>query len=231
MSDYTGVDNLEVMRLARNYNRYLCDLVCQHDPEEGPAIDFGAGLGTFSACIRRDRSQLLCVEADDDLRTRLQSDGYLVTEALGGIPDAFASYAFSLNVLEHIEDDAKAICDLARVLRPGGRLVLFLPAFPLLFSSMDVKVGHYRRYTRASVLTLLATAGLQVSTARYEDFLGFFATLVFKVLDHERSGDLNRRALVFYDRWVFPTSRLLSRFFGLWIGKNLLVVAEKHPPT
>lgn len=229
MTDYAGVDNLEAMRFARNYNRHLCGLVSRHDPVGGSAIDFGAGLGVFSSCALGERSRVLCVEPDRRLRNHLRNEGYRVTEETGPIPDGSTSYVFSLNVLEHISDDAAAIRELARMLRPGGRLMLYLPAFPMLFSSMDHKVGHYRRYTREGLLPLLADAGFQVLTARYEDFLGFFATLLFRILDRQGGGDINNRALVFYDRWIFPVSRLLSHVFGLWIGKNLLVVAEKKP--
>ncbi len=199
MTDYTGIDNLEVMRLASNYNHYLCDVVRRHDPGEGPVIDFGAGIGTFSGCVRGDRSRMLCVEADIALRAQLEAAGYRTVESVLDIPDESTAYVYSLNVLEHIADDAAVIRELARRLRPGGRLLLYLPAFDLLYSSMDRKVGHYRRYTR----------------------------MAFKWTDQLGSGDIDARALVLYDRWMFPVSRMLSRVFGRWIGKNLLLVAEK----
>jgi SAM-dependent methyltransferase len=227
MSDYTGVDNLEVMRVAVNYNRHLCEIVRTYDPLESEVIDFGAGLGTFSACIEGDRSRVLCVEADTRLRARLQSQGYRTVSAPDDIPEASIGYIFSLNVLEHIADDERAVMDLARCLRPGGRLLLYLPAFPVLFSSMDHKVGHYRRYTREHIAPMLSRAGLRVSVAKYEDFLGFFATLLFKGIDRRNSGDIDPSALAFYDRWAYPASRILARVFGRWVGKNLLVVAEK----
>jgi SAM-dependent methyltransferase len=227
MTDYTGIDNLEVMRLASNYNHYLCDVVRRHDPGDGPAIDFGAGIGTFSSCIRGDRSRVLCVDADIALRTQLKAAGYQTVESVLDIPDESTAYVYSLNVLEHIADDAAVLRELARRIRPGGRLLLYLPAFDLLYSSMDRKVGHYRRYTRAGASALLAGTGLTIVVARYEDFLGFFAALAFKWTDQLGSGDIDARALVLYDRWMFPVSRMLSRVFGRWIGKNLLLVAEK----
>jgi SAM-dependent methyltransferase len=227
MTDYTGVDNLEVMRLARNYNRHLCRLVALHDPADGPVIDFGAGLGAFSGCALGDRSRVLCIEPDHTLSAHLREEGYSVSEDTLPVQDGSVAFIFSLNVQEHISDDAAAVQDLARKLQPGGRLMLYLPAFPVLYSSMDRKVGHYRRYTRAALTTLLAEAGFRVLIAHYEDALGFFATLVFKFVDRRGGGDINGPALVFYDRWIFPVSRFISRFFGRWIGKNLLIVAEK----
>ena len=227
MTDYTGIDNLEVMRLALNYNRYLCDVVRRHDPGEGPVIDFGAGTGTFSGCVSDDRSRVLCVESDIALRAQLKAAGYQAVETVLDIPDESTAYVYSLNVLEHVADDAAVIRELARRIRPGGRLLLYLPAFDLLYSSMDRKVGHHRRYTRAGASALLAETGLTIVMARYEDFLGFFATLAFKWTDQRSSGDIDARALVLYDRWMFPVSRMLSCVFGRWIGKNLLLVAEK----
>ncbi len=144
------------MRLASNYNHYLCDVVRRHDPGEGPVIDFGAGIGTFSGCVRGDRSRVLCVEADIALRAQLEAAGYRTVESVLDIPDESTAYVYSLNVLEHIADDAAVIRELARRIRPGGRLLLYLPAFDLLYSSMDRKVGHYRRYTRTGASALLA---------------------------------------------------------------------------
>lgn len=227
MTDYTGIDNLEVMRLASNYNDYLCKLVNRHDPGIGPVIDFGAGIGTFSRCVRGDRSRVLCVEPDIALRASLEATGYRTAESVLDIPDESTAYVYSLNVLEHIEDDAAVVRKLALRIRPGGRLLLYLPAFDLLYSSMDRKVGHYRRYTRTRAAALLAETGLTIVMARYEDFLGFFATLAFKWTDQRSSGDIDARALVLYDRWMFPVSCMLSRIFGRWIGKNLLLIAEK----
>ena len=228
MTDYSGVDNLEVMRLASNYNDYLCGVVKRHDPGTGPAIDFGAGIGTFSDCIEGDRSRVLCVEPDMALRTSLEAAGYRTVESVLDIPVESTAYVYSLNVLEHIEDDDAVVRELARRIRPGGRLLLYVPAFDLLYSSMDHKVGHYRRYTKKGASALLAGTGLTVVMSRYEDFLGFFATLAFKWTDKRGSGDIDARALLLYDRWMFPVSCMLSRVFGRWIGKNLLLVAEKH---
>jgi hypothetical protein len=228
MADYEGVANLEVMRLARNYNHHLCELVNRHDPGSGLVVDFGSGLGTFSGCTRSDRSRVLCIEPDDRFRSALEAAGYQTASAISDIPEEAATYIFSLNVLEHIADDYGTVRDLAGRIRRGGRLLLYVPAFQHLYSSMDRKVGHYRRYSRAQISVLLSGTGLSIVTARYEDFLGFFATLVFKWTDRREAGDVDARALVFYDRFLYPVSRLLSRIFGRWVGKNLLIVAERH---
>ena len=72
----------------------------------------------------------------------------------------------------------EALRAVYRCLRPGGRFYLYVPAFPLLFSAMDRKVGHHRRYRLAGLTSQLQRAGFRVLRARYADSLGFFATLL-----------------------------------------------------
>ena len=133
-------------------------------------------------------------------------------------------------MLEHIEDDLAALVELGRCLKSDGRLLLYVPAFDLLYSPMDARVGHFRRYRRRSLAEKLEQAGFRVDVARYADSLGFFATLVYKAVG-DASGALDPRAVRTYDRWLFPLSRLLDRALGGLVGKNLLVVAEPKPST
>ena len=139
---------------------------------------------------------------------------------------ASVSHVFSFNVLEHIEDDAKAISDLLPALAPRGRVLMYVPAFQVLFSSMDRKVGHFRRYRKDSMSKLFETNGYRVRSARYADCVGFAASLAFRVVGNE-NGDLNEGSIRFFDRWLFPLNRLLDPLFGRWFGKNLVLVAER----
>lgn len=65
-------------------------------------------------------------------------------------------FAVSFDVFEHIEDDAKAVSEIYRVLKPGGILLMTVPAFPFLFSSHDVALEHKRRYTMKAIKQLLS---------------------------------------------------------------------------
>jgi hypothetical protein len=96
----------------------------------------------------------------------------------------------------------------------------------VLFTAMDRKVGHLRRYRRAPLTALVRDAGLTVDEARYADSLGFFATLAYRALGRA-DGSIDRRALRAYDRLIFPLSRACDRLLSPWVGKNLMVVASK----
>jgi hypothetical protein len=164
------------------------------------------------------------VEPDDRLRAVLVGAGIRAVPSAEALPNEAFQYAYTLNVLEHIEADVEALRALRTKLVPGGRLFVYVPAFPLLFTSMDAKVGHVRRYTRTTLRASLNGAGFEIRTLRYADSLGFPATLLFKVIDNGR-GDVNRRWLRAYDRFAFPVSRALDALTHRWFGKNLLAFA------
>lgn len=222
---YTGVDNLEVMEEAENYNRFLLDLIARH--AQGTRIlDFGAGNGTFARPCRARGMDVTALEPDRRLHAMLQESGVPAVRDVGELPDGAFDYAYSLNVLEHIADDVEALRGLIEKLRPGGQFLVYVPAFPTLYTSMDRKVGHVRRYTRATLTAAVAAAGFRVHDVRYADSLGFAATLAFKGLDNGR-GDVNRPLLKLYDRLVFPVSRALDALTHRWFGKNLVLVASR----
>lgn len=223
---YTGVDNLEVMQEAVNYNRYLLDTVLEHAPATGTVMDFGAGSGQFAAPLSKRGLDIVALEPDSHLRQRLAQQGLKAVASLQHVPDNSLQYVYSLNVLEHIEDDVGALRELHSKLVPGARLLIYVPAFPVLYTSMDAKVGHIRRYTRSTLLKAVSAAGFRVQRASYADCLGFVATLAFKYSGNA-SGDVNRTALKLYDRAIFPLSRVLDLLARRWVGKNLLLLASK----
>lgn len=224
--NYSGIENLEVMAEARNYNAYLRALILDNTSEGESVLDFGAGAGTFAEPMQAAGRRLVCIEPDSELQAHLRSKGLEVftdTASLGG---ARFDCIYSLNVLEHIEDDGEALAGLMDRLKPGGKLLVYVPAFELLFSSMDRKVGHFRRYRRRPLMRLISATGFEVEHATYVDSLGFFASLLYRIGD-QGGGEINRRLLAAYDRFVFPMSRLLDRVTGRFFGKNVAALARR----
>jgi SAM-dependent methyltransferase len=228
--DYTGRDNLEVMQDAIKYNKYLLDLILLSAKKEESVVDFGAGSGTFSLPIAAAGYSVLCVETDPVLAVDLASQGMKVLNDLQQTDDNSIDYIYSLNVLEHIEDDIGITALWYSKLRPGGKVLVYVPAFQILFTSMDHKVGHVRRYSKASLRQILSSSGFEVSESRYADSIGFFATLAYKIFGRA-DGAIDRAALRFYDRWIFPCSRFLDFIVHPFIGKNVYVRAIKPNPA
>ena len=222
---YAGAGNLETMDQADNYNALLTSFVHTHADPTRPVLDFGAGNGTHARRLRGLGLDVRCVEPDTTLRTRLRDNGFEAAAAADAWKPGLFGTVYSLNVLEHIEDDRSAVRALRVALAPGGRLVLYVPAFQILFSAMDRTVGHCRRYRRDQLTALVQSSGLEVLDACYVDSLGFAAALVYRLIG--RSGDLDPRAVRLYDRAVLPVSRLIDRLTARWVGKNLLVVGHR----
>ena len=72
----------------------------------------------------------------------------------------------AFDVLEHLEDDKAAVGGVFAALRPGGTFLVAVPADPRLWSAHDVAVGHVRRYTRPELVSLLSSAGFELTDVR-----------------------------------------------------------------
>jgi SAM-dependent methyltransferase len=226
-AEYCGHENLEVMEEAVHYNRWLAALANAHLPARGQILDFGAGTGTLTRLLAQSRDGVLALEPDAAQARRLESAGIPVVRSLAELPDASLDGIVSFNVLEHIDDDLGTMRTLTAKLRPGGVLFAYVPAFALLYGEMDRKVGHVRRYRRGALRQLAESSGLRILRCRYADSLGFFAALALRVFG-ARDGSLNPGAVRFYDRLIFPLSRLLDSIVGGSFGKNVYVTARRQ---
>lgn len=224
---YPGHENLLLMLNARNYNTYLNELIKSAAPHGGHILDFGAGVGALADSAKLWADRLTCVEMDSVQLDILRSKGFTAIPSLESVPDESIDFVYCVNVLEHIEDDLDVLNRMRKKIGKDGTLLLYVPAFQFLFSQMDVAVGHYRRYEKVHLASLLKTAGFEIDTIRYVDFLGVFATLAYKVVG-QKDGGINLEALKFYDKYLFPLSRCLDSLFSSLVGKNLLVIAKKN---
>ena len=222
---YSGVDVLEALESAHNYNDFLTRLICESTESEN-LTDFGAGIGTFSKRLRSAGYHLTCIEPDAVQRERLEKEGFRTFSSITSVPDDSESFIFSLNVFEHIEHDTIAIREVRQKLKPGGALLIYVPAFECLWTSLDDKVCHCRRYTKTSLRRLVEQEGFAIERVRYADCLGFIAALVFRLLNRSASS-LTASTINSYDRFLFAPSRVLDKLFGRWFGKNVYVLCRK----
>jgi hypothetical protein len=130
-------------------------------------------------------------------------------------------------VFEHIEDDQRAIEQIYQKLAPSGALLLYVPAFHCLWSSLDDKVRHYRRYTKKTLRTLVWPK-FSIEKLQYADSLGFIAALTFRLLRKDATS-LTAKSIAWYDKWIFPLSRTLDILFHRFLGKNVFVICKKIP--
>jgi SAM-dependent methyltransferase len=198
-------------------------------------LELGCGTGNVLQALGRF-GEAVGVERDPDLRAVGCAAGLDIRE--GTLPDdlpvadAWADAVLLLDVVEHLDDDLMGLCAARRTLRPGGVMVITVPAYPWLWSGHDVALGHRRRYTARTLRSLIAAAGLSLG------HVGYFNTALFPVIAGVRlakrlvgSGahDLHRPA----ER----VNRALERLFalerhvvlrpGLPFGSSVLAVARR----
>jgi len=157
----------------------------------------------------------------------------------------FADTRFDLviasDVLEHIENEAKALSEWTRVLKPGGQMLVFVPAHSYLWSEHDVVNHHFRRYSRAGLVAALIRAGLRPSRSSFWNAAMYFPTAALRLgrrlvsgpVSSEKkpgaTGDLHHfagpanAALL---GWVKAENRLL-RHVDLPLGVSVFALAQK----
>lgn len=129
------------------------------------ALEIGCGQGAFGARLA-ERADYLGVEPDDSCfavaSARITSRGGNVLHGTHSAVPAESTFDMvcAFEVLEHIEDDAGTLAEWARHVRPGGHLVLSVPAFPNRFGPMDIHAGHFRRYSPEELRKRLTDVGL-----------------------------------------------------------------------
>jgi hypothetical protein len=192
-------------------------------------LDFGAGSGTLAG-IFKDNYQIspICCEIDPELSQILLSKNFRHLSNLKEL-NTPVSMIYSSNVLEHIEDDSVILCELGSKLQKGGKLAIYVPALMFLFSELDTKAGHFRRYSKNDLISKVSSAGFKVESCYYSDSIGVLASLILKVFGYRNRLNLGSgKSLVFYDRVVYPLSQLLDRLgMKYLLGKNLYIFAIK----
>jgi SAM-dependent methyltransferase len=229
-SDAELSDVLRTLEEADNYADWIYRLIRPYLGEH--VLEIGAGHGELTERLRRDAKVTatdLSKRCVDELALRfagcpevevLQAD----VAALGAEDRKFDSVVL-INVLEHIDDDADALADLREVLKPGGRLCVFVPAFEGLYSEFDRRIGHRRRYRRSRLVSTFDRAGLGVIEARYVNTVGAVAWWLFS----RQLGQVptQRWSVRLYDKVAVPVIRRLEEDRAPRFGQSLLCIGER----
>ncbi|HMG84871.1 MAG TPA: methyltransferase domain-containing protein [Terracidiphilus sp.] len=214
---------------AKNYRAALL-----HDFRvylQGNVLEVGAGIGQMTSELRQipEIKRLCSIEPDPAFCAKLLSTIPHHDLLNGTISDLKSetnwNAILSINVLEHIKLDIEELVAYHRLLRPaGGKLCLFVPARPEIYAPIDRDFGHFRRYTRLELHTMLKKAGFRIERLRYYNIVGYFAWWVSFCLLKKRSFDV--AAVRWFDRAIFPVVHgFESRICPPPIGQSLIAVA------
>jgi SAM-dependent methyltransferase len=147
--------------------------------------------------------------------------------------DASFDLVTGLDVVEHLDDDVVGLSEMRRVLRPGGRAVLFVPAFMFLWGVQDDISHHRRRYTRAELTAAIGRAGLSVERSTYANISFFLPTLIGRLimrvtgLKPESEANINVSALNGILGWILGAESWWLRRMSFPFGVSIVCVARR----
>jgi|SRR5262249_10737412 len=230
--DFYQGDELTALQEAHHYYTAILSYFAPYLGTQ--VIEVGAGMGTFSNYLMTcsQISALTLIEPSDNLFKKLHNRWSCDARVrlVNGYLDAITSYSSSdsvvlINVLEHCEDDESLLQTIHRILKPGGALLLFVPALPFLYGTLDKHFGHFRRYTKSELNLRLQKTGFRVVSLRYFNLPGIVTWLLAGKVLKRKSVEASHVRI--YDRWIMSW---ISRFERAWeppLGQSLLAVCTK----
>lgn len=228
--DIVGQETLENMSTAGWYNSWLFEKIKKF--LHGNILEVGCGLGNFTKELT-NYGKVVAIDIDDYYvqqtkkvvadNTRvgfgnIESDKYFFNN------ERFDSIV-CLNVLEHIEDDQKALGNMFNLLNDEGYLVLLVPAHKFLYGEMDSALNHFRRYEKKELEQLVTKIGFSTVSISRLNFLGAIGwgvsgkVLKNKVIDQSKLRIFNLIAPI-----LLQVEKVISPPMGI----SLLLIARKQ---
>jgi 2-polyprenyl-3-methyl-5-hydroxy-6-metoxy-1,4-benzoquinol methylase len=208
------------------YNKWIISLF-RHEFGDN-LLEIGSGLGGISRYLSGE--QITLSDSRSDYCRYLQScfkypviKLNIEKEAPQSLLNLFSTI-ISSNVFEHIKNDKSAFNNSFDLLKKNGRLLLFVPARPEIYGSLDKSMGHYRRYTKEELAHKAKAAGFKIIKIKYINFPGYFSWW-FRGKLPVKSGSDNLLAKIF-DYLIVPFL-YPEKYLPIPFGQSLMLVAQK----
>jgi SAM-dependent methyltransferase len=223
---------LEGLSMCKNHRKWFVSFALPYLGDH--PIEVGAGLGDYAEEWLTHVPRMTVAEAEPDrlvaLKERFGGNSKMdVRELL--LPDPEPgnySAAVSYNVLEHIEDDTAALKSMAGLVRPGGHVVIVVPAFEWAMSPADIATGHVRRYTKKSMRAAMSAVGLDIVKLHYANTFGLVGyVLTTKIL---RMMPGPGKIVWIYDRFIAPLTRFAERVVTPPFGQSVVAIGRVPQP-
>jgi SAM-dependent methyltransferase len=208
-------------------------------------LEIGAGIGRITAVVAAAgaHEELVATEPSPQffgaLRDRLRDTPKSIAleataEAL--LPEYREHFdsVYSVHVMEHIEHDRQFLEAMLNLTRPGGNVIILVPALPFLFSELDTNIGHYRRYNKKMMRALIHGLPVEIRHMAYNNLLGVLGSFYFSKVRkvNYQKDDASKQQFIglyrFFSEYVVPGIQLFERFVPVPVGLNLTLVLTRR---
>lgn len=235
-SEPTGADTYSSAIVnAVGYSRWIVSRFAPY--LRGTIVETGIGHGSYAPLLAEFGHYVGCdidARSIEDARQRFPGlafeccdvgDRQRFLEVARGGADAIVS----INMLEHIEDDRAAARALVEGLKPGGHVLISVPALELLYNDLDALAGHHRRYSRRSLVALFADLPVETLWVRYFNPIGGLGWLANRFRRHSSLNDTAVNAQIrLFDTYVLPLSRAVDPLTRLWFGQSVMLAGVRR---
>lgn len=231
MKKYQGVSTLEVLEGAGQYNKWISSEIMRY--ATGKIIEIGAGTGNISQFFI-SKKDFHITEVDPDLVKLLRKRFPKIKSRISTLDiekkppitlkNKFDTL-FSVNVLEHIEEDNKALENIYNLLTRKGKMVSLVPANQFAYTRLDKELGHFRRYNKKELESKLIKAGFVVEKVKFFNIIGLM-TWITRDKVEKNNIHLKPYQIALFDMMV-PFLRIIEKLIPAPIGISLIVVARK----
>jgi len=235
--DAEGLETLQVISDAGNFNQWTFDTISPFC--SGKIIEIGSGIGNISECFIREGYDLTISDIRKNYRDFLKNrfpeislqNKILPIDLVH--PDFEIEYqhlvgkfdtVFSLNVIEHIEDDLQAVANCKKLLRTGGKLITLMPALQSLYNNFDKELFHFRRYNRKTMRALFEKNDMRVIKTFYFNSGGIVGWFISGSILKNKIIPANQMKV--FDKMV-PLFRLTDKLLMKSVGLSVICVGQK----
>ena len=199
-------------------------------------LEVGIGHGSYYEYLGKlERYRGVDIDPDNVTNSRAKYPGgnfeladICSEQFRSSFPQGSVDTVVCCNVIEHIEDDNRAVASMANALVPGGHLLLLVPALQHLYGDLDRLAGHHRRYNKPLMLKACAGAPIEILDLRYFNPIGGLAWWVNSFAKHESlDGSAVNAQIRIFDKYVLPVSKLVDPLTRCFFGQSLICVARR----
>lgn len=233
--DEVGIETLDAISFAPNFNKYMFDTIQPYC--KGSILEIGAGIGNISQHFIDQNADIFLSDIRDNYIEVLKSKYGDKASGIDKLDIADTNFdntyhkylnqfdsVFALNVVEHIQDDSLALKNISKLIKPGGTVIILVPAYNLLYNSFDKALEHYRRYT-SKKLNKIVSEEFEVLHSQYFNVFGILGWFVSgKIL---KKKTIPRNQMELYDRLIW-LSKTLDKVVMNKIGLSVIAVAKKR---